>query len=95
MQDYIFSKELDALYNELKVLPLYKRRAKEEVFLGILKSKSKKWIGWKYLKEFKKTIEFKDDKLFQQFFELALNYYWLKSLKSKIDANSLLKNYKF
>lgn len=90
----VFNEELDEIYKHISQLPLYKRRLKEEVFLGIVKSKTKKWIGWKYVKIIKKIKE-KELDYFLNLYELSLNYYYLKSLTSKTPINykNLIKNY--
>lgn len=91
----IFCEDLEPIYEVVKKLPLYKQRAKEEVFLGILKSRSKKWIGWKYLRELKKDRSFNNSAVFIELYELALNYYWIKSQNDSIKYDNLIKNYKF
>lgn len=85
--------ELEPIYNVVKNLPLYKQRRKEEVFLGILKSKTKKWCGWNYLREIKKTRRFDDYDSFLELYVLALNFYYIQ--KQDISYASLLKNYNF
>ena len=90
----IFDSELDKIYEVVKLLPLYKRRTKEECFLGILRSQNKKWIGWKYLGTLKKDIDLNDIDFFKQIYELALNFYWVRDSKNITETN-LLKNYDF
>lgn len=83
----------DSIYNILKNLPLYKQRGKEECFLGILKSKEPKWIGWQYIRCIKKQKTFDDPETFLELYKLAINFYILKN--TKISKKNLLKNYEF
>jgi len=89
--------QLNEIYNILKQLPLYKRRGKEEVFLGILKSKSPKWIGWNYIKYIKRDFNNIDLDFFYALYELALNYYFMRMniRNESIDIETLKKNYDF
>lgn len=80
----------------LKHLPLYKKRGREEVFLGIQKSKNKTWVGWEYI------TSIKDDEKFGWIltncglYDLAVNYWELQqSLGKKVNLDALMKNYDF
>lgn len=68
-------KSRDEIYGILKHLPLYKRRGREEVFLGILKSKNKQWPGWQYIYEIRKEKNFSDLVMELGLYELAINYW--------------------
>lgn len=84
------------IYDILKNLPLYKRRGREEVFLGILKSKNKNWCGWQYIAEIRKHKDFAKLLVDLGIYKLAENYWELEALKGKpITLENLLKNYNF
>lgn len=89
-------KTRDEIYAIVKHLPLYKRKNREEVFLGIKKSKNKNWAGWQYIAEIRKDQNF--DKLLIDLgiYELALNFWIFSDLNGEIvDLEHLLKNYEF
>lgn len=87
-------KPRDEMYAIIKHLPLYKRKNREEVFLGIRKSKMKNWIGWQYIAEIRKDPNF--DKLLIDLgiYELALNFWIFSNYNGEIvDLEHLIKNY--
>lgn len=80
----------------LKRLPLYKRRGREEVFLGILKSKTKNWCGWEYISIIKKEPGFADLLIKLGIYELAVRYWEFQTLVGKqVTFETLMKNYDF
>lgn len=86
----------DEIYEVLKHLPLYRRKNKEEVFLGIKKSKHKNWIGWDCIAQIRKEPNF--DKLLIELglYELAINF-WVFQIANgnEINFEYLLKQYEF
>ncbi len=94
-QIIIFDKYLDEIYNDIKSIPLYKQKSKEEYFLGILKSKSRSWIGWKFLKEIKKYKMFYNEEMFLNLYELALNYHYMCKLRGDYNLKEIKKKYDF
>lgn len=80
----------------LKYLPLYKRRGREEVFLGIQKSKSKNWCGWEYIAAIRKEPEFANLLIKIGLYELAIKYWEFQTLMGKqVTFETLMKNYDF
>lgn len=84
--------EID-IYNLLIQIPLYKQRGKEEVFLGIRRSKFRKWIGWKLISELKRNKEFPSKVSESGLYKLALNFWIIQSLKTPITLTELQKSY--
>lgn len=87
-------KEYNEIYAIVKHLPLYKRKGKEEVFLGIRKSKNKNWIGWEYITSIRKNENF--DKLLIELglYELAINFWVMQAHNgSEVSFEILSKNY--
>lgn len=82
--------ELDdnEILEKIKQLPLYKSRGKEKIFLGILKSKTKNWIGWQFIA--KQNFKLQDD--IDLLYELAINFY---KINPKYFNQNLLKLYDF
>ena len=82
------------LYNIVKHLPLYKRKGREEVFLGIIKSKSKTWVGWDYIQSLKNLENFNELLIESGLYQLAINYWYIQNLNGKeITFENLMKNY--
>lgn len=89
-------KESKEIYEIVKHLPLYRRKNKEEVFLGIRKSKYKHWIGWDYISQIRKDPNFDKLLISLGLYELALNF-WIFQCESGVDISfeHLLKQYEF
>lgn len=90
-------KSRDEIYEILKHLPLYKKRGREEVFLGILKSKNKQWPGWQYLFEIRKEPNFTQLIIDLGIYELAINF-WIFQIRSgfnNFNIAFLAKQYDF
>ena len=84
----------DEVYNIIKHLPLFKKRGREEVFLGIKKSKTKEWIGWEYIASIRNQKDFSNLLINSGLYELAINY-WIISKFNGSDLNfeTLMKQY--
>lgn len=78
----------EEILEKLKTLPLYKSRGKEKIFLGILRSKTKNWIGWHYINK----QDFKIQKDIDLLYNLAINFYLLNP---KYFNQNLLELYEF
>lgn len=84
------------IYAILKHLPLYRRKNREEVFLGIRKSKHKNWIGWDYIARIRKESNF--DKLLIELglYELAVHFWEFQVANgNEISFDYLVKQYDF
>ncbi len=82
------------MYDILKHLPLYKRKGREEVFLGIVKSKQKNWIGWEYIASIRNKENFDKLLIDTGLYELASNFWELQKLNGKsVTFEILMKNY--
>lgn len=82
------------MYDILKHLPLYKRKGREEVFLGIVKSKQKTWIGWEYIASIRNKENFDKLLIDTGLYELASNFWELQKLNGKpVTFEILMKNY--
>lgn len=82
------------MYDILKHLPLYKRKGKEEVFLGIVKSKHKSWIGWEYIASIRNKENFDKLLISTGLYELASNFWEFQKLNGKlVTFEILMKNY--
>lgn len=84
----------ESLYNIVKHLPLYKRKGREEVFLGIVKSKSKSWIGWQYIQDIRNLDNFNELLIDLGIYQLAINYWYVQIQNGKdVSFDILNKNY--
>ena len=82
------------LYNIVKHLPLYKRKGREEVFLGIVKSKAKNWIGWQYIQDLRNLDNFNELLIETGLYQLALNHWFIQTQNGKeVTFEILKKNY--
>lgn len=89
-------KSKEEVYAIVKHLPLYGRKNKEEVFLGIKKSKSKGWGGWQYIACIRKEPNFSQLLIDLGIYELALNYLIFQdAIGHELKLDELLRNYDF
>lgn len=86
---------LEKTFRLLIQIPLYKSRQKEEVFLGIKKSKYPKWIGWQFIKEMKKNGSFLHNLPNSGLYDLAINFWILQSKNKEITLELLENEYEF
>lgn len=79
---------VDKIYKLLIQIPLYKSRSREEVFLGIKKSKYPKWNGWNFLSQLKRENKFPQDIMSCGLYELAVNFlafiFFRKTINTRI-----------
>lgn len=86
---------VNKIYKLLIQIPLYKSRSREEVFLGIKKSKYPKWNGWNFLYQLKRENKFPQDIMSCGLYELAVNFWLLYSLEKPLTLEFLESQYEF
>lgn len=86
---------IDKIHKLLVQIPLYKQRGREEIFLGIKKSKHKKWIGWKFINQLKAENKFPQCIMESGLYDLAVNFWILYCTKYKLSLEILEKSYEF